>query len=208
MGLHNAVVWTPEMDAQIGTMPDDKLGAKLGIDGQSVRHRRVKLGLPTFRSSRAPQPITCSNCGTTVLRKPKDQHRARRLFCSRACADAGQKRRDSDMLRYGAGWKNRRAEIRRRDKTCRACGKTPKENGGALHVHHLVPFRYGGTNQPENLVALCDPCHHVIEAATNRALASILIDVTLADSFLTVTVEGETRWRGFVRGAGCLTANG
>ncbi|WP_234796332.1 HNH endonuclease [Mycobacteroides chelonae] len=112
------------------------------------------------------------------------------------------------MLRYGPGWKNRRAEIRKRDKVCRACGKTPEQNRAALHVHHLKPFRYGGTNRPENLVALCDSCHHVIEAVTDQALASIQIDITLDGSTLTVAVEGMERWRGSALGAAYPTPTG
>ena len=112
------------------------------------------------------------------------------------------------MLRYGPGWKQRRQEIRDRDKVCRSCGKTPEENGNALHVHHLVPFRYGGTNLPENLVALCDSCHHTIEATTNQVLDTIIVKVSLDGSNLTVNVDGETRWHGSALGADSLTPNG
>ncbi len=208
MGLHNAYVWTPEMDALIGTESDAKVGVRLGFSEERVRFRRIKLGLPTYRSSRAAISVPCANCGKTTPRKQRDRRRSGRLFCSRTCADAGQKRRDSETLRYGQGWKNRRAEIRRRDKVCRSCGKSPEENGPALHVHHLLPFRYGGTNRPENLVALCDSCHHTIEAATDQALASIQIGVTLDGSILTVMVEGQLRWRGSALGAVSPTPTG
>ena len=196
------------MDALLGTVSDAKVGAILGLEESRVRYRRIRLGLPTYRSGRAAISVQCGNCGKMTPRKQRDHRRARRLYCSRTCADAGQKRRDSETLRYGPGWKNRRAEIRHRDKTCRSCGKTPEENGHALHVHHLVPFRYGGTNRPENLVALCDPCHHAIEAATDQTLASIQIDVSLAGRSLTVTIDGQQRWQGFVRGAVALTPAG
>ena len=79
---------------------------------------------------------------------------------------------------------------------------TPKENGAALHVHHLKPYRFGGTNRPANLVALCDPCHHRIEATTTQVLESIQIAVILEGSSLTISVDGEMRWRGSVAGAG------
>lgn len=208
MGLHDAIAWTPEMDALIGTTSDAKVGALLGLDEERVRYRRIKLGRPTYRSGRAAISVPCANCGQMTPRKQRDHRRARKLYCSRICADAGQKRRDSETLRYGPGWKNRRAEIRKRDKACRACGKTPEQNDGALHVHHLLPFRYGGTNRPENLVALCDPCHHAIEAMTDLVLASIQVGVSLESSCLTITVEGKPRWSGFVRGADFLTMAG
>lgn len=208
MAKPDAIVWTPEMDRLIGTASDATVGRMLGLAEDRVRYRRRRLGLATYRSSRAAVTVPCANCGTMTPRKQRDRRRSGRLFCTRECADAGQKRRDSETLRYGPGWKNRRAEIRARDKACRACGKTPEENGSALHVHHLVPFRYGGTNRPENLVGLCDPCHHAIEAATDQALASIQVAVKLDGCSLTVTVDGALRWAGSVRGAVCLTPPG
>lgn len=196
------------MDSLIGAASDAKVGQQLGLPEDRVRYRRIKLGLPTYRSSRAAISVPCANCGKMTPRKQRDRRRSGRLFCSKECANAGQKRRDTDMLRYGPGWKNRRAEIRKRDKVCRACGKTPEQNRAALHVHHLKPFRYGGTNRPENLVALCDSCHHVIEAVTDQALASIQIDITLDGSTLTVAVEGMERWRGSALGAAYPTPTG
>jgi|SRR5215210_1293369 len=208
MGLHDAIAWTSEMDALIGSASDAKVGVLLGLPEDRIRYRRRKLGLPTYRSSRAAISVPCANCGKTTPRKRRDHKRSSRLFCSRTCADAGQKRRDSETLRYGPGWKNRRAEVRQRDKVCRACSETPEQNGNALHVHHLVPFRYGGTNRPENLVALCDSCHHTIEAVTDQVLASIQIAVIFDGSTLTVTVDGSQRWRASALGAACPTPIG
>lgn len=202
------VNWTPEMEALLGTMSDAKLGELRGITELPVSRRRRQLGIPSYRSGRGPVAVICANCGKATPRKQKAQRRSKRLFCSRTCADAGQKRRDSIALRYGPGWKNRRAEIRQRDQGCRSCGKTPEANGSALHVHHLLPFRYGGTNRPENLVALCDSCHHTIEAATDRALASIRVGVSLAGSTLTVRLADEVLWRGSALGVDSLTATG
>ena len=196
------------MDALIGTMSDAKVGSILKIEEGSVRYRRRRLGLPTHRSSRAPTTVPCSGCGKTTRRKYKALKRSQRLFCSRECANSSQKKRDSDMLRYGPGWKNRRAEIRARDTTCRSCGKSPELNGHALHVHHLKPYRLGGSNHPLNLVALCDSCHHIIEAVTTTVLDSIQIDVNLAGSSLTISVEGATRWQGSVVGAASRTQTG
>lgn len=43
---------------------------------------------------------------------------------------------------------------------CEICGKS-KPN--SLETHHVVPRRYGGSDQPENLVRLCASCHSAIE---------------------------------------------
>lgn len=208
MGLHDAIVWTPEMDSLIGTGSDKSVGDKLGVREDRVRYRRRKLGIEPYRTSRAARETECANCGVKVVRKAAAFDRSKKLFCSTACANAGQKKRDTDMLRYGAGWKLRRAEIRERDRVCRSCGKSPEMNGSALHVHHLVPFRYSGTNRPENLVALCDSCHHSIEALTDKILESIRVDVSLEGSMLTVVVDGENRWQGSVHGADFQTVPG
>lgn len=62
-------------------------------------------------------------------------------------------------MSYGPRWKETKELIRRRDGVCRFCGKTPRQNGRALDVHHLNPFRFSGDNSLENLIALCRSCH-------------------------------------------------
>ena len=192
--------WTPELDRLLGTLPDAEIAVQIGFSQMVPIRRRKALGIPTYRSSRAPTDLLCANCAKGMKRKLRDYQRSKRLFCSKECANSGQKRRDMEMLRYGAGWKNRRAEIRQRDQVCQACGKTPEMNGATLQVHHLKPFRAAGTNRPANLVALCDTCHHRIESITTQILDSIQIEVRLDAPFLTITVEGKQRWHGFVAG--------
>jgi hypothetical protein len=46
-----------------------------------------------------------------------------------------------------------------RDKRCAQCGKTPAEDGVKLHVDHKIPQAWGGTNEPDNLQALCADCN-------------------------------------------------
>jgi hypothetical protein len=67
--------------------------------------------------------------------------------------------RGGRALSYGVGWKALKAEIRLRDLVCQQCGTSPGQDGRALDVHHLQPFRFSGDNSPENLVALCRSCH-------------------------------------------------
>jgi 5-methylcytosine-specific restriction endonuclease McrA len=67
--------------------------------------------------------------------------------------------RGGPALSYGAGWKAIKQAVRDRDGVCRNCGKTSEENGRALDVHHIEPFRFSGDHSPENLVALCRRCH-------------------------------------------------
>ena len=43
---------------------------------------------------------------------------------------------------------------------CRCEGRTTP----AAEVHHILPLADGGTHEPENLMALCKPCHSRITA--------------------------------------------
>lgn len=63
---------------------------------------------------------------------------------------------------YGDGWMKIAQSIRERDQVCQKCGKTPRDNGRALDVHHKIPARISRDNSPENLIALCMSCHHAI----------------------------------------------
>lgn len=46
-----------------------------------------------------------------------------------------------------------------RDQRCKQCGRTPTEDGIKLHVDHIIPQEWGGTDDPENLQALCAECN-------------------------------------------------
>ncbi len=46
-----------------------------------------------------------------------------------------------------------------RDQRCAQCGRTPSEDKVKLHVDHIIPQAWGGTDNPENLQALCADCN-------------------------------------------------
>lgn len=56
-------------------------------------------------------------------------------------------------------WQEARKFVLRRDRwKCRGCGaglRRKKE----LPVHHIVPRKYGGDENPANLISLCESCH-------------------------------------------------
>lgn len=65
---------------------------------------------------------------------------------------------------YGPDWCRQKRKARERDNhACQNCGKTRKELGRKLSVHHIIPFRefssYKRANQIDNLVCLCPSCH-------------------------------------------------
>lgn len=47
---------------------------------------------------------------------------------------------------------------------CYFCGES---NQNALEIHHLVPQRFGGSDEAENTVLLCGACHDKIERLYN-----------------------------------------
>lgn len=46
-----------------------------------------------------------------------------------------------------------------RNQRCSQCGRTPDEDGVKLHVDHKIPRDWGGSNDLENLQALCSECN-------------------------------------------------
>ena len=201
------VRWS-KWDWLLGTLSDAKVAKMAGCIESSARKRRLKLGVQTYRSKQCPKIVLCENCKTPVVKQAKFMRRCRHHYCSKACHNEAQRRRDLETLRYGKGWKNIRDEVRKRDQVCVVCGRTPSQNGAALHVHHLKPYRFQGTNQLENLIALCESCHHILESTTTKALDLIQINVSLEGSCLTIMLMGEILWHGSVLGVDSQTQSG
>lgn len=68
----------------------------------------------------------------------------------------------------GRGWARIARKVRRRDGyRCTECGKSQKEEGARLCVHHIVPYHNFKTareaNRMSNLRSLCRSCHTRIE---------------------------------------------
>lgn len=68
------------------------------------------------------------------------------------------KRDPKTAERYGTEWRNIRNRYVMLHPLCEECAKqgklTPTEE-----VHHIKPLAHGGTNDDENLMALCKSCH-------------------------------------------------
>lgn len=60
---------------------------------------------------------------------------------------------------YGYRWVKLRDQIMRRDKyLCQPC-MSKGQGTPATEVHHIKPKAQGGTDNPENLIAICRKCH-------------------------------------------------
>lgn len=76
-------------------------------------------------------------------------------------------RREKVLQAAGAISKKVRAYVLRNQR-CAQCGRTPEVDGVRLHVDHKVPQSWGGTNNPENLQALCSECNEGSVTTTRR----------------------------------------
>ena len=67
---------------------------------------------------------------------------------------------DLKKLRRGSLSKARYSVLERAGFKCQCCGVKPsKDNDVTLEVDHIVPFSMGGSDNPDNLQALCYPCN-------------------------------------------------
>jgi 5-methylcytosine-specific restriction endonuclease McrA len=90
------------------------------------------------------QVVECANpeCGISFAKK-----RSNHYCCSAKCRRAVR----------GSAWRWVREAVLIRDQdTCQTCEATDCP----LDAHHKTPLCYGGTNDLDNLVSLCKPCHH------------------------------------------------
>jgi 5-methylcytosine-specific restriction protein A len=65
---------------------------------------------------------------------------------------------------YDAAWQRLRLVILGEEPLCRPCRQAGRTTA-AEHVDHDVPLSKGGTNDPANLVPMCQPCHSAKTAA-------------------------------------------
>lgn len=132
------------------------------------------------RSADAFETFNCAKCNKAVAR-PKVRTRPKTLrFCSRECSKGfivgpahALWRGGSDPNR-GAGWVKLAEKMRARDGyMCRRCGLSQFENGEALAVDHIKPWRSfenkAEANDPLNLASLCKKCHGYKTTKVERA---------------------------------------
>jgi uncharacterized protein with PIN domain len=75
------------------------------------------------------------------------------------CLDCVTRAAKSKRSRVQFSPREREAVLMRDGFRCRNCGRSPREDGIKLHVDHIEPWSKGGTNDLENLQALCEECN-------------------------------------------------
>lgn len=146
---------------------------------------RLKERAPLWKGG--PPERTCETCHKAYQQvayttKGRNQQH---FFCSHACHGIWVSKHRSGKNNplwkgghkdyYGPNWKQQKHLTRQRDAyKCCACGKTTGQNGRALDVHHIKPFRTFGyipkqndyylqANDLLNLITLCRVCHKKAE---------------------------------------------
>ena len=69
--------------------------------------------------------------------------------------------------RYGYKWRKLRARFLTAHPLCEQC-KAQGRYTAATEVHHIKPLADGGTNDENNLMALCKSCHSRITMTTEN----------------------------------------
>lgn len=105
------------------------------------------------------RPCAYPGCGRLSVREQ---------YCAEHQAAANRnynkyERDPESYKRYGRAWKRIRYQYIKAHPLCEACREqkrlTPSEE-----VHHILPLSKGGSNEAENLMALCKSCHSRLTA--------------------------------------------
>lgn len=129
--------------------------------------------------------LECERCEATFEREESLVGRHQSEYCSQDCyhrSRSGGLGVTTEAIRHSLSpksWQEIAARTRRRSGgACEMCGAPREALERELDVHHIVPIRCGGTHHPDNLMALCPPCHQTTELYTRN---SIDLPVVLAD---------------------------
>lgn len=67
--------------------------------------------------------------------------------------------RDVPFQAEEVNWRRRAAALGRAHGRCQMCGRTVADHGVVLVVDHKIPRDWGGSNEDENLWAICEECN-------------------------------------------------
>ncbi len=155
-------------------------------------YHAYRIGRPVPARQHATT-VRCAQCEKTFKRIPAKVARSELQFCSPACYGKWKSvnstgprsaawKGGARKKYYGASWIKQREKARERDGyTCQCCGRTEKQMGKELDVHHISPFRLFGAdrhteaNHIDNLISLCHKCHKGVEHGKIRLQLKLII---------------------------------
>lgn len=141
-----------------------------------------------FKTESGTSKISCEWCETEYREQNCKVEREEHHFCSKACYGSWQSVNKTGQNHpnwtgganlYEAIRENlsdepwsRIAELSRDDR-CYKCG----ESDTTLHEHHTIPVMFGGSNNDELLMTLCESCHRTVESYTMKKLNTNIMSV-------------------------------
>ena len=117
--------------------------------------RRAQVG--EYNPTYSQFPVSCIICECTFLIQPS-KFKKGQVHCSAKCGQESRKRKISGASRNSRPFGSRKAKVRD-GFACRICSFDL-----AVHAHHIVPRKDGGSNHLDNLITLC-PNHHALAHA-------------------------------------------
>jgi len=140
------------------------------------------------KTSEQTSKISCDWCDTQYREQQSKIEREEHHFCSKACYGSWQSinRTGQNHPNWTGGtnlyeairenlsdrsWSSI-AELNRSDE-CYKCG----ESNTTLHEHHIIPVMFGGCNNSELLMTVCESCHRTIESYTMRKLNTNIMEM-------------------------------
>ena len=104
-------------------------------------------------------------------------------FCCRACYEKWLCKPDRKTGR-GSQWHRIQRAVKAKQPFCAICGTRHR-----LQVHHIIPFRLTGDNDPKNLIVLCVKCHKTVEWLTVE-IEMLGVDHFTMHSALSIPLRG------------------
>ena len=68
----------------------------------------------------------------------------------------------------GRPWRRIRERLIDDNPYCQRCGARPSQI-----AHHVTPVAEGGSDEPDNLLAVCEPCHEALHEKAEGASAKV-----------------------------------
>ena len=102
----------------------------------------------------------------------------------------------SATVEGGVNIRVRAAVLNRAHGRCQMCGRTVAQHGVVLVVDHKIPRDWGGTNEEDNLWALCEECEAELDRAQRKreALACAMTLKTARDRVKALLDAKRGRW--------------
>jgi len=141
-----------------------------------------------FKTETGTEQISCEWCDTQYREENSKIEREEYHFCSKACYGSWQSvNRTGQNHPNWTGGANLYEAIREnlsnqswskiaelsRSNDCHKCG----DFDTTLHEHHIVPIMFGGSNDGELLMTLCESCHRTVESYTMKKLETNIMEM-------------------------------